>query len=205
MPFATNHIQPAGFIAGANLKDGSSFGIVKGKAGVNDVFYDIRLRSIKGTLIAEVAQANTQAGLATASFQAKQAQFLINVKNDQVKDVPALTGLTLLVANAAAMTAVGVSDNTALPTATNVLIGYKQDADGNVTTAALVGDPLNPVAPVNTGTGTGTGTKTGTATGVDALKNLSMTTKILIGVGVAVVIGGVIYFVMKMRKKGKKK
>lgn len=206
MGFATGHTQPASFVANGQLRDGSPFGIIT--TTPNAYYYDIRIRYVRSTLVAEVAEASTLAGLGSATFKAKPREFLLNIANTTATTPPpysaAVASLAGLVATNATLLTISLTDNGLIPTATNALIGYKQDADGKILTA-----PLD-VITTGTGTGTSTGvaptTNTGTKpTGTDSGSGskISNTTKILIGVAVAAVIGVVVYFVMKKGKPGK--
>lgn len=221
MAFATGHKPPANFVAG-QLKDGASVGsISSANFGGQPTDFNIVARWYKNKLVALVGRSKPD-GTVMSQPVIVQRQYILNLVDLAINnDIPFLKSFAALVADDAGLASVGLVTTQNVPTnPTGELIPFEMTADGIVkaytspvdaakatqvtaektqqilTQIANNGAVGNNALPGGTGAGnTGTPPATGWA-------GLSMTTKVIVGVVVAVVIGGIVYMVVQKPKKG---
>lgn len=224
MAFPTGHNQPAGFVAG-QLKDGSSFGTIDvGSFGGQPVKFKIDLRYYRNKLVAISSVLKPDGVTVISPAAIVQRQYLLNIVQLALpNDITTLKTLAPLVADEAGLSSVGLSPTQNVPTnATGDLIPFAMNADGKVESFISAADTakatvaaaaktnevltqlVSSVTGGNAATG-GTTTTSGTGTTPTGWAAMSTTVKVVIGVVVAAVIGGIVYMVMKPGKKGGKK
>lgn len=201
MSLTTGHTLRQNFVAG-QLKDGDSLGLFYVPAGIYDnngstlgpaVNFDVRVRYYQGKLVAVVGILSGDGTTIKTNYSVKEAGYLINVSQYYTPQNPTLKNIAAQCATLAVLKTIGLDNNYNVPTQpTGQGIPFQQDADGLISPYVSNADLVNKLNDLDKKTVATT--ETGST---DTSKKLSTPMKIAIGVGIAAVVGLIIYMVSK--------